>query len=109
MDDDAQNAPYVDPEEDPEPEDDDPEPAAGGAKVVGHGLEADRVSPHHYGEFPETKNLAVKSLSLRAASLSLSLSLSPHSVLSLSLPSSRGLCWWPRGVVVAAWCGGGQI
>ncbi|KAF2537240.1 hypothetical protein F2Q68_00020119 [Brassica cretica] len=49
MDDDAQNAPYVDPEEDPEPEDDDPEPAAGGAKVVGHGLEADRVSPHHYG------------------------------------------------------------
>ncbi|WZY94213.1 hypothetical protein YC2023_066542 [Brassica napus] len=50
-------------------------------------------------KFPETKTLAIKSFSLFA--LLPSLSLSPHRVLSLSLPSSRGLCWWPRGVVVA--------
>lgn len=50
MDDDVQNAPYDDPEEDPQPEDDDPEPAAGCARVVGPGSEADRVSPHHYGQ-----------------------------------------------------------
>ncbi|WZZ60493.1 hypothetical protein YC2023_060600 [Brassica napus] len=56
-------------------------------------------------QFPDTKTLAVKSLSL--SSRCFSLSLSPRRVLSLSLPSSRGLWWWPRvwwwplGVLVA--------